>query len=136
MDYLDVKPEMLKDGLLGLLIGLVEKRQTERPIIIGHNVMYDLCFLYSTFLAPLPESLDEFKTDIHKIFPALVDTRVLMMDVVHRDVIHTDLSEVYKKLDSQYYPHIDNIAVWGYNQKGLRGSGLAHSAGYDSSSSR
>lgn len=36
-----------------------------------------LCHFYSTFLGPLPETLDGFTKEIHDIFPRIVDSRIL-----------------------------------------------------------
>jgi len=37
--------------------------------IIGHNLLIDLMFIYSTFIGPLPKSFSTFKTEILTIFP-------------------------------------------------------------------
>lgn len=48
-----------------------------RPVLVGHNMFSDLLFLYSCFIGPLPDTLQEFNTVIHGLFPMLADTKYM-----------------------------------------------------------
>lgn len=54
-----------------------EALKKSRPSIIGHNIFYDLVFIYRTFFGPLPDDLDEFLSEIHELFPRIIDTKYL-----------------------------------------------------------
>lgn len=48
-----------------------------RPILVGHNCMLDLMFLYSCFIGPLPDTVEEFQKLLHGLFPMIVDTKYM-----------------------------------------------------------
>ncbi|RYP15225.1 hypothetical protein DL765_005864 [Monosporascus sp. GIB2] len=52
-----------------------ESLQKNRQIIVGHNLFHDLVFIYRRFFGPLPEKLDDFLVEIHKLFPGVADTK-------------------------------------------------------------
>ncbi len=45
--------------------------------LVGHNCLYDLMFMMQAFDGPLPESLDEFRKNLHKCFPKIYDTKYI-----------------------------------------------------------
>ncbi|EKV16031.1 CAF1 family ribonuclease, putative [Penicillium digitatum] len=51
--------------------------QENRPVLVGHNMFCDLLFFYRCFLGPLPNTLVEFQTVIHDLFPMLADTKYM-----------------------------------------------------------
>ncbi|KAB0379705.1 hypothetical protein FD755_007489 [Muntiacus reevesi] len=52
-----------------------------RKPLVGHNMMMDLLHLHEKFFRPLPESYDEFKLNIHNLFPILIDTKNVTKDI-------------------------------------------------------
>jgi hypothetical protein len=50
-------------------------RETQCPII-GHNMMLDLCHIIQKFITPLPDTLEQFKKLVSKLFPVIIDTKV------------------------------------------------------------
>lgn len=41
-----------------------------RPtVLVGHNLFTDLVYLHRTFLGPLPDMVEDFQRDMHKLFP-------------------------------------------------------------------
>ncbi|KAK2580021.1 hypothetical protein KPH14_012310 [Odynerus spinipes] len=50
--------------------------ELKKPII-GHNILLDLIFMHKLFYRPLPKNYNEFKTEIHKLFPVIYDTKYL-----------------------------------------------------------
>lgn len=45
--------------------------------LIGHNMMYDIIFLYNQFVGALPGTYAEFVQKWFEIFPLTFDTKVL-----------------------------------------------------------
>ncbi|KAG8123670.1 hypothetical protein E2320_018990 [Naja naja] len=43
--------------------------------LVGHNMLMDLLYLHEKFYKPLPENYEEFKDNIHFLFPVLLDTK-------------------------------------------------------------
>ncbi|KAF2085243.1 CAF1-domain-containing protein, partial [Saccharata proteae CBS 121410] len=48
-----------------------------RRVLVGHNLFTDLIYFYRTFIGDLPATLSEFRTEIHKLFPIVVDTKYM-----------------------------------------------------------
>ncbi|KFO89536.1 Poly(A)-specific ribonuclease PARN-like domain-containing protein 1, partial [Buceros rhinoceros silvestris] len=50
--------------------------KAKKPLV-GHNMLMDLMHLHEKFYKPLPESYEEFKRNIHNLFPVLIDTKTV-----------------------------------------------------------
>lgn len=115
---------------------LLQKLQTSRPVLIGHNVVYDLAFIHSMFIGALPESLGEFRARIHDLFPRILDTKLLLSQTVDPDVVDPSLQDLYLELQVQAYPFVKTAAPgWGFTRysSGIGANkGSAHNAGFDS----
>uniref|UniRef100_A0A670HND7 PARN like ribonuclease domain containing exonuclease 1 n=1 Tax=Podarcis muralis TaxID=64176 RepID=A0A670HND7_PODMU len=48
--------------------------RAKKPLV-GHNMLMDLLHLHENFYKPLPENYDEFKKNIHALFPVVMDTK-------------------------------------------------------------
>ncbi|KAM7340914.1 hypothetical protein ACRRTK_001529 [Alexandromys fortis] len=75
--------------------------KAQKPLV-GHNMMMDLLHLHEKFFRPLPESYDQFKQNIHSLFPVLIDTKNVTKDIwkeLHFPRV-SNLSEVYDVLSS------------------------------------
>ncbi|XP_053238285.1 poly(A)-specific ribonuclease PNLDC1 isoform X3 [Podarcis raffonei] len=48
--------------------------KAKKPLV-GHNMLMDLLHLHENFYKPLPENYDEFKKNIHALFPVVMDTK-------------------------------------------------------------
>ncbi|KAK3985545.1 ribonuclease H-like domain-containing protein [Cladorrhinum sp. PSN332] len=116
-----------------------EKKRRERPpIIVGHNQYLDLCFLYQTFVEDLPPMFAEFQFNAKVIWPQLVDTKHMAMELGFGK--HLNLASLHKILSDQQ----GSFALEGEitesadmlcadNTKSANDSGgAAHDAGYDS----
>ncbi|KAM6184713.1 poly(A)-specific ribonuclease PNLDC1 [Rhynchocyon petersi] len=77
----------------------------QKPLV-GHNMMVDLLHLHQKFFRPLPESYDQFKLNIHHLFPVLIDTKNVTKDVWKELNFPrvSNLSEVYEILNSDLNP--------------------------------
>uniref|UniRef100_A0A8D2CXV0 Poly(A)-specific ribonuclease PNLDC1 n=1 Tax=Sciurus vulgaris TaxID=55149 RepID=A0A8D2CXV0_SCIVU len=79
--------------------------KAQKPLV-GHNMMMDLLHLHEEFFRPLPESCDQFKQNIHDLFPVLIDTKNVTKDIwkeLHFPWV-SNLSEVYEVLSSNLNP--------------------------------
>lgn len=74
---------------------IVEFLINAKKPIIGHNMIYDIIYLYNQFIGDLPETYSEFIAHWHSMFPHVYDTKVLscMAEYFGR----TDLGKVYEK---------------------------------------
>ncbi|KFQ36117.1 Poly(A)-specific ribonuclease PARN-like domain-containing protein 1, partial [Mesitornis unicolor] len=70
--------------------------------LVGHNMLMDLMHLHDKFYKPLPESYEEFKRNIHNLFPVLIDTKALTKSVWKKCKFPrvSNLLEVYEVLCS------------------------------------
>ncbi|KAI8634984.1 CAF1-domain-containing protein [Xylariaceae sp. FL1651] len=99
------------------------------PILVGHNLLHDLAFIYNTFFGALPETVDEFLSVIHKLFPRIVDTKYMFIrGQAHlgQHAPHWPLLELYHMHAERQFPPIRSVD--NFTEK----SGQEHHAGYDS----
>ncbi|XP_054018730.1 poly(A)-specific ribonuclease PNLDC1 [Dryobates pubescens] len=54
--------------------------RAKKPLV-GHNMLMDLMHLHDKFYKPLPESYEEFKRNIHNLFPVLIDTKTVTKSI-------------------------------------------------------
>ncbi|CAK7213169.1 hypothetical protein SCUCBS95973_001709 [Sporothrix curviconia] len=106
------------------------KLQTERPILVGHNMFLDLCFLYATFFAPLPDTLDSFGQAIHKVFPRILDTKHILTYADHEMMAPKILDDMFLELEKKDAP----FAIEHSQTRAAHKTPLvnAHQAGHDS----
>ncbi|KAK2498574.1 hypothetical protein MC885_016917 [Smutsia gigantea] len=79
--------------------------KAQKPLV-GHNMMMDLLHLHEKLFRPLPESYDQFKLNIHNLFPVLIDTKNVTKDIWKELNFPrvSSLSEVYEVLNSDLNP--------------------------------
>lgn len=70
------KEKMEVKQAVGLSI-LMRKIADSGKLIIGHNMLLDLCHIVHQFFGHLPESYLEFKNLVHNLFPRILDTKVI-----------------------------------------------------------
>ncbi|THF99713.1 hypothetical protein TEA_001115 [Camellia sinensis var. sinensis] len=49
-----------------------------QKLIVGHNCFLDIAHIYSKFLGSLPSTAEEYVSSVHKYFPYINDTKVLL----------------------------------------------------------
>ena len=80
---------------LGFSMVIEELAKQDVPII-GHNAIYDLCFIYHQFYEELPETYAEFAYRLHtKLFSKVYDTKV--MSIFAGSMGKSDLQTLYNK---------------------------------------
>lgn len=79
--------------------------KAKKPLV-GHNMLLDLMHLHDKFYRPLPESYEEFKRNIHNLFPVIIDTKTVTKSVQKKCLFPrvSSLSEVYAVLCSNLNP--------------------------------
>ena len=101
--------------------------------IIGHNIYFDMMFIYDKLIGDLPEDFYSFKTKIHNYFPKIYDTKAIAMTLGKYE--STKLDDLYKTLCKRNYNNYIsfysdvNHGFAIYND--LENNKL-HDAGYDS----
>ena len=69
--------------------------ESEKPIV-GHNCLLDLIKLYNQFINPVPVKYQDFKSEIHKLFPSVYDTKNICYNVQKKiSKVHPDLEHVF-----------------------------------------
>ena len=70
--------------------------------IIGHNIYYDMMFLYDKLIGDLPLDFYSFKKQVHEYFPIIYDTKYISTMLTQQykrcNIEKTDLNNVYKTI--------------------------------------
>ena len=100
----------------------------KRHAIVGHNLFTDLIFIYTTFIADLPNSIEEFQTSINELFPQIIDTKYLATHEGGSMRANSSLKDMCSVLKDQPWPLItlaeEHISYLARDKD--------HEAGYDS----
>lgn len=110
------------------LTALFRKIADSRKLIVGHNMLLDLCHMVRQFFGPLPENYSEFKALIHSLFPKLIDTKIIAQSSMLKSYIPSSvLSHVFETLGKEPFttPEVIPVENRSYN------SAAYHEAGYD-----
>lgn len=100
MDYLSLgasKDEVLENlftqemGFAAVVQILIDAKKP----IIGHNMIYDIIYLYNQFIDDLPTTYLEFISKWHSLFPYVYDNKVLCSQAEYFG--RTDLGYIYEK---------------------------------------
>lgn len=102
--------------------------RNQGPILIGHNILWDLCFLHSTFVGPLPEKVESFRNIVKEQLPRIVDTKYFFTRGGHEMLPDYNLAECYAAIKNEKHPVLEPDPVFGYLTP------RPHQAGYDSKS--
>lgn len=111
------------------LSSLMQKLRERRKVLIGHNCMTDLLFLYKMTIGDLPETLNDFREKLHDLFPAIIDTKFLSSCYSEKHG-RLALGEVYEdlNLDQSVLPQLYTSGEFDR----YTSSAWLHEAGYDS----
>ncbi|KAL6446904.1 hypothetical protein ACFW04_001363 [Cataglyphis niger] len=113
-------------GFSNLLKKIVESGK----IIVGHNMLLDLCHIVHQFFTPLPNDYLEFKTLIHDLFPSLLDTKVICQSQQFKEhVTSSNLNVLLDIVSKSPFSISDVEPVEGYSYS--TSTEKSHEAGYD-----
>jgi poly(A)-specific ribonuclease len=79
---------------MGFTLVVEELIKCKKPII-GHNMIYDIIYLYNQFIDDLPLTYLEFIQKWNSLFPLVYDNKVLSCGAEYFG--RTDLGKVYEK---------------------------------------
>ncbi|KAF6820984.1 caf1 family ribonuclease [Colletotrichum sojae] len=119
--------KVIGDQVLDALGTLECHFQSCPRIVVGHNIFWDLLFLYQTFIDDLPDTSVEFFAKIHKLFACILDTKVM---AIHIQPIEGEdpLCDIFERLNVRNRrPYIGWDTAYGFGR-----ASSAHEAGYDS----
>jgi poly(A)-specific ribonuclease len=103
--------------------------RNQSPIFVGHNLLWDLCFLHSTFVGSLPEKVEDFRTSVRERLPRIVDTKYLFTRGGHEMLPDQNLAECFATVKTEKWPAVRPDPLHSYLKP------CPHQAGYDSMSS-
>lgn len=106
--------------------GYESRLRNKSPVVIGHNILMDLCFLHCKFVGHMPNSLQEFRSVTRERLPRIVDTKYLFTRGGNEMSPDHNLSECFTAMESQQLPVVASDPSYGYSKPCL------HQAGYDS----
>ncbi|XP_012258948.2 poly(A)-specific ribonuclease PARN-like [Athalia rosae] len=112
------------------LSALLRKIADSGKLIVGHNMLLDLCHIVHQFFTPLPESYYEFKSLVHCLFPKLLDTKIMCQSSQFRESIPCSiLNALHETVSKPPYciPEIDAVPDQSYSSLVDK----SHEAGYD-----
>ncbi|KAI9641526.1 hypothetical protein NHQ30_010338 [Ciborinia camelliae] len=111
------------------LAAVTKKLKEKQHVIVGHNLFTDLCFLYKTFIGNLPAGVGDFQSQIHSLFPFVIDTKYLAThnsDAMNPRVNLRELLIPFQKV------HMPLILLHEEHNTYGAASGKSHEAGFDS----
>ncbi|KUJ19557.1 CAF1-domain-containing protein [Mollisia scopiformis] len=108
---------------------IIKDLKSKKRMIVGHNLFFDLGFLYKTFIGILPNNVKDFQEDINDLFPFIIDTKYLATQSPGTQNPRSGLKELLAPFRKIHVPlivlHEDHV------QYGAE-YGRDHEAGYDS----
>ncbi|CAK9833269.1 Poly(A)-specific ribonuclease PARN [Anthophora retusa] len=114
---------------VGLSI-LMRKIAESGKLIVGHNMLLDLCHIVHQFFGHLPESYTEFKSLVHSLFPRLIDTKVICHSQQFKEnVPSSNLNVLLETISKPPFktPEVEPIGNRSYSKLAEK----CHEAGYD-----
>jgi len=100
-------------GFTAVVEGIIKKCQEQVCPLVGHNMMYDILYLFDQFVMPLPDNFVEFSKEWNKRFPHTYDTKVLSLKADYFG--KTALGKVYEKC--MFDKRIKDILKFKYDLK-------------------
>jgi poly(A)-specific ribonuclease len=111
-------------------------KEHKKPLI-GHNMIYDACFIYEQFIDKLPDTYSKFVDGWTAYFPYTYDTKVIALEAGASG--KTELSHLFykctkdKKFSNNLLFQYDEKADHRFSNYGKDGAkGQQHDAGFDS----
>lgn len=107
---------------------IIQALISHRKPLIGHNMIYDIGYIYHHMIEPLPPTLLEFKIQLRKTLTPLYDTKMLATKMFDPKTFpRSHLDGLYNIVTTSPKFNVNCSIVLGFDttQK------LAHDAGYD-----
>ncbi|KAK7430004.1 hypothetical protein QQZ08_003393 [Neonectria magnoliae] len=111
-------PERWQGGTINQQLAVIIRRVRRNrhiPMIVVHDGLVDLGFLYSLFVGPLPLIIDTFQNQIRKdLFSKLLETKWMLTGFGDFSVLNCDIDVAYEELEDQWFPSVDTVPGMGY----------------------
>lgn len=100
-----------------------------RPrVLVGHNCFLDLVYLYKAFISSLPDTVEEFTTEVHNRWPTIIDTKYMATHNCGDINPASSLEEIARQLA---YPEVQLDVLDELHSK-YKDVEVFHEAGFDS----
>ncbi|XP_058798112.1 poly(A)-specific ribonuclease PARN-like isoform X2 [Phymastichus coffea] len=111
------------------LSALLRKIADSGKLIVGHNMLLDLCHIVHQFFGPLPQCYLEFKSLVHCLFPRLLDTKIICQSSIFNTSVPSVLDYLIDHLQAPPFsiPEMENVENRSYKIS----KDKLHEAGYD-----
>ncbi|KAJ3383894.1 hypothetical protein HDU84_003297 [Entophlyctis sp. JEL0112] len=113
---------------------VIEAISKSNKPVVGHNMYLDLCQTIQTFCFELPETVDEFKSQCHTIFPVIFDTKLIANSdpLMQKYVTNSALQELVSQLAQASFVSPDIFMHPDFtNYASASGEEKFHEAAYD-----
>lgn len=114
-------------ALRARLLACEAKLHRRRPIVVAHNALHDLCFLFQTFNGKLPATVREFQELVRSKLGKLVDTKYLFTRGDHEMMPDRNLEECFHAVQGE-----KGLSIRAESDKYGYKKAMPHQAGYDS----
>ncbi|KAL2488363.1 Poly(A)-specific ribonuclease PARN-like [Forsythia ovata] len=103
---------------------VIDLISTSQKPVVAHNSLNDFTFIYSKFLAPLPSTMDEFKSSLLLVFPHILDVNHLMKAIGPFEKVNNlpaSISYLRRKffapidMEVSHRAEADNVQIHGRN---------------------
>ena len=90
----------------------VQSLSDESTILLRHNLILHLIYLYRCFIGPLPDQVEEFQSVMGLLFPLIIDTKYLA-DVLNQNSprYRSSLEEIDQELSKNPSPLIGMLSL-------------------------
>jgi hypothetical protein len=123
------KEQWIEDSMESVInITSSSKSRKPPPILVGHNLVWDLVFLQATFYGTLPDTMAGYLGSIKHMSSRIIDTKLLAVEH-NPDFMDLSLQQIVCQLPSVAMA-ADHPFKWESGFGPLNKS--AHDAGYDS----
>ena len=113
---------------------VIRKISESKKVVVGHNMLLDLCHTIQQFVAPLPEEYEEFKLLVNATLPKIVDTKLMAStSPLREEIANTSLEELLKTVSQAPFklPKVESDDESSGYEMGDKAIEKYHEAGYD-----
>ena len=101
-------------------------------VLVGHNCFLDLVYVYRTFIGELPETVVEFQTKLHKLWPTIIDTKYMATHNCGDINPMSSLEQIAKQLEEYQLAQGKQLDTLDELHTKYKDVEVFHEAGFDS----
>jgi poly(A)-specific ribonuclease len=89
---------------------IIELLSESKKPIVGHNALLDFVYIFNQFYQPLPNTLNEFKTQLLQLFPRIYDTKyIVLSSALGTQLQSTSLSALFEYMQAKVKPSPNSL---------------------------